>query len=124
MHAEIRKILVVDDEDSIVNLLVSILSLQEFEVIAAYDGRQGLELYEKEKPDLVITDIIMPDMEGIEFVRRLRKIDRELPIIAMSGNPTGTQFLKTASLLGANSTLQKPFSSEELLNRISEIEIR
>ena len=122
MHAKIKKILVVDDEYPIVNLLDSMLSAQGYEVLSAYDGKQGLELYMQQKPDLVITDIVMPDMEGIELIRKLKKIDKEVAIIVISGNPLGEQFLKTASLLGARSTLQKPFSSSELIQVITEIE--
>ena len=124
MHEKIKKILVIDDEESITDLIDSMLTAQGYEVVIAHDGRQGLASYKNEKPDLIITDIIMPDLEGIELVRILRKIDKELPVIVMSGDPTGKQFLKTASLLGAHSTLQKPFSIEELINLISEVENR
>ena len=122
MHEKIKKILVVDDEESITRLMKSMLSAYGYEAVLAGNGKQGLELYKTEKPDLIITDIIMPDMEGIELIRILRKIDKKLPIIVMSGDPTGKKFLKTASLLGAHSTLNKPFSAEELMNLIYEIE--
>ena len=122
MEQKIRKILIVDDEVSIVNLMNSMLSANGYEAISATNGKEGLEQYNKEHPDLVITDIIMPDMEGIELIRNLRKLDKDLPVVVMSGNPTGQQFLKTAALLGAKSTLNKPFSTAELLNIISEIE--
>ncbi len=122
MQSRIKKILIVDDETSIRNLLSKILSSSNYEAVTASNGREGLELYKKENPDLVITDIVMPDMEGIELIRHLRKIDRNLPVIVMSGNPTGQQFLKTANLLGAHSTLLKPFSPSELLSIITSVE--
>lgn len=122
MQVKIKKILVVDDEPAITKLVELMLSVKGYEVIAAEDGKKGLEMFKTENPDLVITDIVMPDMEGIELVRSLIKIKKNLPIIVMSGNPTGTQFLKIASMLGAHSTLNKPFSSSELLSLISNIE--
>ncbi len=76
MEQKTRKILVVDDEDSIISLMTAILSANGYEVIPASNGKEGLDQYKKEQPDLVITDIVMPDMEGIELIRYLRKLIR------------------------------------------------
>jgi len=122
VQKEIKKILVVDDEPEITDLIKLMLSPIGYEVIKAGNGKKGLDVFNSENPDLVITDIVMPDMEGIELVRSLLKINQELPIIVMSGNPTGTKFLKIAGILGAHSSINKPFSAEELVILIKNIE--
>lgn len=118
----IKKILVVDDESSISDLVRSILTEKKYEVTTAKDGREGLKVFDSAHPDLVITDIVMPDMEGIEFIRSLVKKKKDLPIIVMSGNAVGTKFLKTARTLGAQAALRKPFTVQELLEVITGVE--
>ncbi len=118
----IKKILVVDDESSITDLVYSILTEKGYEVTMAKDGKEGLKVFESVKPDLVITDIVMPDMEGIEFMRSLVKMRKGLPIIVMSGNVLGTKFLETARIFGAQATLRKPFAIQELLEVIAAVE--
>jgi len=119
---KIKKILVVDDESSITDLVYSILTEKGYEVTTAKDGREGLKVFESVKPDLVITDIVMPDMEGIEFMRSLVKMRKGLPVIVMSGNVLGTKFLETARIFGAQATLRKPFAIQELLEVIAAVE--
>lgn len=119
---KIKKILVVDDESSITDLVYSILTEKGYEVTTAKDGKEGLKVFESVKPDLVITDIVMPDMEGIEFMRSLVKMRKGLPIIVMSGNVLGTKFLETARIFGAQATLRKPFAIQELLEVIAAVE--
>jgi len=118
----IQKILVVDDEPSLTNFLHLVLTETGYEVTTAKDGSEGLKVFESIKPDLVITDMVMPDMEGIEFTRSLLKKVKGLPIIVMSGNAVGTKFLKTARIFGARATLQKPFTIQELKETIAGIE--
>ncbi len=118
----IKKILVVDDESSITDLVYSILTEKGYEVTTAKDGKEGLKVFESVKPDLVITDIVMPDMEGIEFMRSLVKMRKALPVIVMSGNVLGTKFLETARIFGAQATLRKPFAIQELLEVIAAVE--
>ena len=118
---EHKKILIVDDDEKICMALKDTLQLKGFEVGSAQNGMQGLKQFQLEKPDLVITDISMPDMDGIEFVRELAKQKKRIPIIAMSGNPFGQNFLKAAMLFGAIEILQKPFTVIELLNKVNKI---
>lgn len=115
------KILVVDDEPSVIDWVSQILREKGYMVSIARNGREGLKQCELVKPDLVITDIIMPDMEGIEFIRALGKRNQDTPIVVMSGNIVGTKFLKTARLFGAKATLRKPFSSQELIDTVREL---
>jgi len=116
-----KKVLVVDDEPSITELVGLILSEKGYEVSTANDGRQGLKQFESMKPDLVITDIVMPDMEGIEFIKVLAKKKKEIPVIVMSGNIMGRKFLKTARLFGARAELTKPFTPQELIEVVETI---
>ena len=116
---ELKKVLVVDDEPSLRELMTVILSEKGYTVFSAENGVRGLIQFEKEKPDLVIADIIMPDMEGIELIRTLHKKNRELPIIVVSGDVLGRKFLDSARMFGARITLKKPFSSEQLCDSVS-----
>ena len=113
-----KRVLVVDDEPAIVELIQVLLNGEGFEVASASNGTEGLRALENAKPDLIITDIAMPDMEGVEFISKLRKSGVTAPIIAMSGNAVGMSFLRASKLFGAAETLLKPFSSAELLSLV------
>lgn len=118
-----KRILVIDDESSIRKVVAMMLQKEGHEVVTASNGIEGMSEFHRSRPDIVITDISMPGMDGIEFLRVLQKENVELPVVVMSGNTTGKQFLKTASLLGAASTLEKPFSRTELVQIIRSIKI-
>ncbi|HUZ18620.1 MAG TPA: response regulator [Spirochaetia bacterium] len=110
-----KRVLVVDDEEAVIDLIRILLVEAGYEVATAENGRAALDRVKTFGPELVITDITMPDMEGIELMSRLRKSNKGLPIIAMSGNAVGMSFLKATKLFGAVATLLKPFSNQELL---------
>jgi len=112
------KILVVDDESAITELVQLILTEEGYDVHTAKDGREGIRLFNQIDPDIVLTDIVMPDMEGIEFIQTIAKMKQDLPIIAMSGNVMGKGFLNAAHLLGAMRVLHKPFTSAELIDAV------
>ncbi len=116
-----KKVLVVDDKPSITDLVSLILTEEGYEVSIANDGRQGLKQFESVVPDLVISDIVMPDMEGIEFIKTLVKKKKDIPVIVMSGNIVGRKFLKTARLFGAKADLTKPFTTQELIETVNRI---
>ena len=80
-----QKILVVDDEDDLCASLQERLTMEGYKVWTAPDGRKGLQLYKDHPVDLVITDVLMPELDGLEVVRTLRRLGTALPIIAMSG---------------------------------------
>ena len=117
------KILVLDDEPSILLMIKKMLEKEGHEVDIALNGREGMELFEKNKPDLLITDIIMPEKEGLETILELRKKYPELKIIAISGGgrirPEG--YLPGAKLLGADMTFQKPLIQKEFIEAISRL---
>lgn len=115
------KILVVDDEPAILLMLKKMLEKADHEVDTASDGNEGIILFEKNKHDLLITDIIMPHKEGMETIIELRKKYPDLKIIAISGggriSPDG--YLPGAKLLGANMVFQKPLVQKEFLEAVA-----
>lgn len=110
-------ILIIDDEPMIRHLAARILDRAGYRTITAANGLQGLACYRRERPALVITDLIMPEREGIETICLIRRQGPTIPIIAMSGGTlTGTaDFLAMARELGATAILRKPFEPIELL---------
>lgn len=116
------RILIIDDEESLRSLLRRVLVRAGHETQEAADGKAGLKAVAEGTFDLVVTDIIMPEMEGIDFILQLHRKAPGLPIIAMSGGgrirPEG--YLKTAQLAGAKRTLTKPFTIQELLDAVGE----
>ena len=104
------KILIVDDDSHILHALEEILTIQGYSVFTAGNGAEGIKKISLTKPDLIITDINMPDMEGMEFLRMLKVKKYSTPIIVMSGEAVGMKFMESARILGAAGTLKKPFS--------------
>lgn len=121
MHVK-KKILVVDDDDFILSLVEMALAEKEgYEIVKATNGREALEEKAKSDFDLIITDIIMPEIDGIKFIDELRKKDKDTPVIAMSGGDDGgdvDNYINFACYF-ANETLTKPFTKDELLQAIS-----
>jgi DNA-binding NtrC family response regulator len=117
------RILLVDDEDLVRQLFEAVLELEAHEVTTASDGNGALAALATGTFDVVVTDIVMPDKEGIEVIMEMRKMRPELPIIAMSGGGRGSSadYLEMAALLGAKRTLAKPFSAQDLLDAVSAV---
>ncbi|MCD4737057.1 MAG: response regulator [Bacteroidales bacterium] len=115
-----KQILIIDDEPQIRSLLTKMLKREGFNVIVASDGKEGMRLFNKEPADLVITDIIMPEKEGIEIIQELRKDHPTLPIIAISGGGRNSSdsYLKIAKIFGANEIFEKPVEKQKLINAI------
>ena len=114
------RILVIDDEDLARFTLRKFLQSAGHIVLEAKDGKEGLALLNKDPCDLVITDIIMPEKEGLETILELRQANPCLPIIAISGGGWGgySGYLEAAQSFGANCSLAKPFAQEELLGAV------
>jgi DNA-binding response OmpR family regulator len=109
-------ILVVDDEPRMVQFITMNLELEAFRVVSAFDGYQALEKMTRELPDLVVLDIMMPDMDGFETLRKIRKVSA-VPVIFLSAK--GEEFDRVKGLdLGADDYIAKPFSPRELVSRI------
>ena len=116
-------VLLIDDEDLVREMLTSALELGGYRVVTAADGVEGLEMYEKHKPRVVVTDILMPEKEGIETIMEMRQDGDNTVIVAISGGDrSGSElFLEVAGRLGADRTLAKPFRPKELLGVIAEL---
>ena len=114
------RILVADDEAGVRSLLRTALEQGGYEVIEAEDGKQALKQARAGGVDLVITDLVMREQEGIETIQVLHKELPGIGIIAISGKSEG-QYLKMAEMLGADAALAKPFSAELLLARVAEV---
>ena len=127
------KILIVDDEEHVRAALKQVLERAGYEVSVAATGNEGLELMKKEGADLVITDVIMPGIDGIATARQIREKYRNTRIIVISGGgKTAPQpyepdaistrsYLASASSAGADRTLSKPFDREEILRAVREV---
>jgi len=111
------RILVIDDEDLVRLTMRQALKKVGHEIVEAENGVVGLTLFGEGGFDLVFCDIIMPKKEGIQTIIDIRKIDRDVPIVAMSGGgrTRNTDFLEAAATLGANQTMPKPFDRAQLL---------
>src|SRR5271169_5136139 len=113
---EHRRILVVDDESQITRVLRTSLSSQGYDIRVANDGETALEIMKDWTPDLVITDLSMPNMDGLELCRRLRR-STQVPIVVLSVR--GEERTKVQALdAGADDYVTKPFGMEELLARV------
>lgn len=115
------KILLVDDEVALREGLREILEMAGYAVIEAGNGREALAAFAREGADLVITDVVMPDMDGVDLVSALRA-ERTIPILSMSGGSrvVSARFGLDSSLLaGANACLNKPFSRQQLLDAVA-----
>jgi CheY-like chemotaxis protein len=111
-----KRVLVADDEPSVRSSLDTILTAAGHEVILAVNGAEATRRWRELGADLVILDIFMPGMDGLEALAALRAHAPRLPIIVMSGGGgTGMDFLIEATLLGANWTIAKPFTAPEIM---------
>ncbi|WP_284140639.1 MULTISPECIES: response regulator YycF [unclassified Virgibacillus] len=111
-----QKILVVDDEQPIADILRFNLEKEGYQVVCAYDGDEAIELAEKEKPDLVLLDIMLPNKDGNEVCREIRKT-QTMPIIMLTAKDS--EIDKVLGLeLGADDYVTKPFSNRELIARV------
>jgi len=117
-------ILVVDDEESIRKMLMRLLTSEGHTVHLASDGNEALQLYRAHHPDIVLTDIVMPDKEGIEMIHDLMGEFSDVKVIAMSGGGKYTSSesnLNLAKELGAMRVVQKPIDSQVLFGLIDEL---
>jgi CheY-like chemotaxis protein len=119
-------VLVIDDDDFSRQMAAQILRRLGHECSAAENGAIGVTRVRRQRPDLVITDIFMPERDGIETIGEIRAIYGDMPIIAISGNATNpvsgsTNYLNIAKSFGANAALAKPLSAAALKNAIDKL---
>jgi CheY-like chemotaxis protein len=113
-------ILVIDDELPMRRLLFRVLTAAGYTVHLAADGKAGIALCHEVHPALVVTDIVMPEMEGIETIRELRRNGLSVPILAISGGGPPL-YLRAAAGLGATAALPKPFAADDLLTTVTKL---
>jgi CheY-like chemotaxis protein len=115
-----KNILVIEDNENMLRMMNDLLSRSGYNVLTAVDGVAGIKAYRREKPDLVITDIIMPDKEGLEVIMELTNEKPRPKLIAMSGGGMldARTYLNLAEKLGADATLEKPFRPADLLSLV------
>ena len=118
-----QTILLIEDDSQTRKLLRRMLDSAGYNVHEAVDGREGVRLFEQEPADLVITDLVMPEQEGIETIRILKQIVPDVKIIAISGGGRigPENYLSIAEKLGAIQTLKKPIKRKDLLTAVKEV---
>ena len=116
------RILVVDDDERILNFLRSKLKTSSYDVLTASSGREGLEQAQAQEPDLIILDVLMPGMDGLEVLKELRSFST-VPVIILTAKGEDADRIKGLRL-GADDYLPKPFNPDELVARIEAIERR
>lgn len=118
-----RKILIIDDDEQILPMLAHAMELAGYAAVTALDGREGQRLLEKQHFDLVITDLIMPEREGMETITYIKKNFPAIKIIAISGGGRiGPEtYLPPALELGADRAFAKPFAIEDLTSAVRQL---
>lgn len=117
-----KRILIIDDEELALSLLKKILEGEGYEVVEALDGQHGIDLFQEKPADLVITDIVMPVKDGLSTIMELREIDKNLPVIAISGGGSiaKERYLTVASYLNVL-TIPKPFTRTQIVEAVHQL---
>lgn len=118
-----KKLLLIDDDQKILDLLQHYLRTDGYSFLFANDGNEGIDLYKENNIDLVIMDIFMPNMDGIQTMLEMKSMTRQCPILVISGGGelTGLEFLRQAKALGADEAMVKPFSKDELCKTVQSL---
>jgi CheY-like chemotaxis protein len=114
------KILIIDDDELYRAIICKALRAEGYETFVSPDGQSAMNSYKDLKFDLVITDIFMPEKDGIEVIEEIKEVHPHMKVVAISGNAAaghGT-FLELAQTCGADAVLEKPFTPEQLLEKI------
>lgn len=112
-----QTILIIEDERSISNFICRALAANDYKAIPAYSGKEGLSLFFSHSPDLVLLDLGLPDMDGLEILAQLRGLPQEIPVIIISARDRESEKVKALDM-GADDYVVKPFGVSELLARI------
>jgi len=109
-----NKILVVDNELEILNVLQDVLNILGYTPVAVTSGRDALKIFEKGKFSLVITDMVMPDINGLDLLKEIKKLDSNIPVVIITG--FGSEVIEEAIQAGADGYIEKPFKIEDIKN--------
>lgn len=117
------KILIIDDDEDIRSLIQRLLEREGYDVLVAEDGIEGMEAFVNGSPDIVITDLYMPRLKGIDTIKRMRDINADTKIIAITGGGgcSPKSLLSDARGVGAAATLVKPFDPSALLDAVNRL---
>lgn len=123
-HPYKKKVLVIEDDTLTRITLCKLFTKMNYEPVEACNGFGGIKLFRSHKPDVVITDLLMPDKEGLSTISEIRAISKSVPIVAMTsgGSTHNMNFLGIARELGANHTLSKPFKPDEIFQLLQALE--
>jgi CheY-like chemotaxis protein len=124
VNSSMKRILVIDDHTGLRQMLRQILEREGYEVVEAGDGKEGIELYRQAPADLIIADVVMPEKDGVEIIRELKRDFPDVRIIAISGGSRtlDPQYcLSAMKALGALYVLTKPFGRKELLEAVHKL---
>lgn len=118
-----EKILIVDDNEQLLSMMNEFLVDNDYDVVCSLDGVGAKQIFSEFNPDIVITDIVMPNVDGIELLIEIRKINPDIKFIVMSGGNKGyaDTYLQMADKLGADVILNKPFQLKDLLVEIKKL---
>ncbi|QDV66608.1 Alkaline phosphatase synthesis transcriptional regulatory protein PhoP [Rosistilla carotiformis] len=120
-QADAPKILIVDDDNEIVDSIRYALEANGYQVVVARDGNQGLALAERENPQLMILDMMMPKRSGFLVLEKLRRVREEpLPVVMITGNE-GSRHKAYAELLGVSDYIRKPFAMDKLIASVAKL---
>ncbi|HUU50119.1 MAG TPA: response regulator [Nitrospinota bacterium] len=109
-----NKILVVDNELEILNVLQDVLNILGYAPVVVTSGKDALEIFEKGKFSLVITDMVMPDINGLDLLKEIKKLDSNIPVVIITG--FGSEVIEEAIQAGADGYIEKPFKIEDIKN--------
>ncbi len=117
------KILLIEDHPEFRETIAEMLELHGHQVTSAQDGREGMTLFSRHSFDVIITDLIMPQQDGISVIVGIRQKSQAVKIIAISGggNINGVDYLRMTEDLGVDATLEKPFQSQQLLDTVKRL---
>jgi DNA-binding NtrC family response regulator len=116
-------ILIADDDDNVRYALSKLLRKAGYHVLEAQNGKDASKLLRKAMPDVLVTDIVMPEQDGIGLLNTARELSPAIPVLVMSGggNIVGLDYLSLAQTMGANATLCKPFDNDEVLSVVANL---
>lgn len=116
-----QRVLVADDDVHMRRMVAELLRANGYDVTEASNGREALTQAKALKPDIVLTELVMPEVEGLQLIQELLQFDPRVRIVALSGTFRADTYLRVASALGAKTTLMKPLSGDDLLRTIQQL---
>jgi len=117
---ELKEILLVEDESNLSSIIQLNLEMENYKVLSCDNGLHAIELFKKNQPDLVILDIMLPELNGIEVCKQIKKINIDVPILFLSAKSSGQEKIEGLKA-GADDYLTKPFNLEELILRVQNL---